>query len=264
MKLLTPISHLFNNKKDAQNISKVSDFLEARERTCNLKFKNTTHYHIDFDLNIGLSDKELQFLKDHVYPREEIQILTFQASRDSEKVKIKNGMFFPDSNILDISEQIKNTKESISKIRNIVGKDRFIGIENNNYYPTGAYDICTSTEYLNAVINTNNCHLLFDIAHALVTCTNRKISFSDYSETLLKSQKCLQMHLCQPSYFFNNGIFNAIDAHEVPSFEITELAILMGLNWNIEFLTVEYYKDAEKLISYLKFIKEQIKNYERK
>ena len=262
MKLLTPISHLFNNEKNGKRISEVSDFLEARERTCTLRFKNTTHYHIDFDLNLGLSDQQLQFLKDHVYPRDEIRVITFQAARDSVKVKLKNGLFFPDSNIIEISDQIKNTKDSISKIQNILGKDRLIGIENNNYYPTGAYDICTSTEYLNEITNSDNCHLLFDIAHALVTCANKKISFSNYSETLLKTGKCFQIHLCQPAYLFKNNIYSAIDAHDIPSLEITELAISLGQNWNIEFLTIEYYKDATKLISYLKFIKKQIKNYE--
>ena len=262
MKLLTPISHLFNNKNHGKRISEISDFLEARERTCHLKFKNTTHYHIDFDLNLGISEKQIQFLKDHVYPRDEIRVITFQAARDSVKVKLKNNVFFPDSNIVEISDQIKNTKESISKIENILGKDRIIGIENNNYYPTGAYDICTSTEYLNEVINFNNCHLLFDVAHALVTCTNKNISFSNYSETLLKTEKCFQMHLCQPAYLFNDNIYSAIDAHDIPSLEITELAISLGLKWNIKFLTIEYYKDADKLISYLKFIKKKLQNYE--
>lgn len=264
MKLLTPISHLFNDAKYAQSISEVSDLLEARERTCKLKFKNTTHYHIDFDLNLGISEKQFQFLKDHVSQRDEIRTVTFQAARDSEKVKLKNGVYYPDSRIIEISEQIKNTKESISKIQNILGKDRLIGIENNNFYPTGAYDICTSTEYLIEILTSNNCHLLFDIAHALVTCANKKTLFSNYSEALLKTKKCLQAHLCQPSYFFKNGILNAIDAHEIPSFEISEFSIFLCLKWNIEFLTIEYYKDAEILISYLKFIKKQIKNYAEK
>ena len=263
MQLLTPISHLFNNENDAKKIIEVSDFLEARERTCKLKLKNTTHYHIDFDLNLGITEKQLQFLEEYVYPREEIRVITFQASRDSEKVKLKNGIFLPDSNIIEISDQIKNTKESIAKIQNLLGKERLIGIENNNYYSTGAYDICTSTDYLNAIINSDNCHLLFDIAHALVTCANKKISFSNYSESILKTKKCLQMHLCQPSYSFNNGIFEAIDAHEIPSFETTELSISLCQKWNIKFLTVEYYKDSEKLITYLKFIKKLIKNYDK-
>ena len=100
MKLLTPISHLFNNENDAKSIIEVSDYLEARERTCKLKFEKTTHYHIDFDLNLGINDQQLQFLKDHVCPREEIRTLTFQAARDSEKIKIKNGIFYPNSNII--------------------------------------------------------------------------------------------------------------------------------------------------------------------
>ena len=39
-KIVTPISHLFFNKKNAEKISKYSDHLEIRERTVNLSFKN--------------------------------------------------------------------------------------------------------------------------------------------------------------------------------------------------------------------------------
>ena len=66
MDLVTPISHLFNDEENAKEIISFSDCLEARERTCQLHFQNTTHYHIDFDLNLGLSEKQLDFLIEHV------------------------------------------------------------------------------------------------------------------------------------------------------------------------------------------------------
>ena len=50
LKLVTPISHLFKNEVDAHSIEEFSDELEARERTANLRFNNTTHYHIDNEL----------------------------------------------------------------------------------------------------------------------------------------------------------------------------------------------------------------------
>ena len=59
--LLTPISHLFLNESDGEQIAFESDYLEARERTSHLRFANTTHYHIDFDINIGLDQNQLDF-----------------------------------------------------------------------------------------------------------------------------------------------------------------------------------------------------------
>ena len=80
-------------------------------------------------------------------PREEIHTLTFQASRDCEDVELQDGLYHPKSRSLSISEQVVNVKNTVSKIRDIVGSDRQIGFENNNYYPSGAYDICTSLEF---------------------------------------------------------------------------------------------------------------------
>lgn len=261
MKLLTPISHLFKDENNAQKIIEVSDFLEARERTSELKFINTTHYHIDFDLNIGINEDQIQFLVDKVKPRDEIQFLTFQASRDCYEIELRKGVYYPISKPIPLANQIENTKKSLKQIKDIIGSDRCIGIENNNYYPTGAYDICTSTNYLTEVIYRLNCDLLFDIAHALVTCANKRISFTNYSKKLLETRRCTQIHLCQPKYLYNGEPILAIDSHEIPSFELTEISINLCRKWGIELITVEYYKNAEILISYLNFIKEKIKGY---
>ncbi len=255
MKLVTPISHLFENDSDAQQIIDVSDSLEARERTCNYNFKDTTHYHIDFDLNLGLTDKQEKFLFDHVRPREYIKTLTFQAAKDCLKASLMNGMYVPISPIIPLRDQVNNTKKSLLRIRDIVGSERNIGIENNNYYPTGAYEICTSIEFLHEILEFKNLHLLLDIAHALVTSGNKFISFSSYVDNLFETGKCKQIHLCQPTYNFDSGAISVKDSHEIPSLELTELTLHSALKWGVDYLTVEYYKDSKKLVSYLAFLR---------
>ena len=70
IKILTPISHLFAEKdSSSSDIIACSDALEARERTAKLNFSPTTHYHIDFDLNIGLTSTQIDFLSNYVKPR---------------------------------------------------------------------------------------------------------------------------------------------------------------------------------------------------
>ena len=113
LKLVTPISHLFNNESDADDIAKCSDELEARERTASLRFNKTTHYHLDFDLNNGISNKQKDFLHEHVKNREEIQTLTFQLTRDSENYFLSNGRFFPKGLLINEKDQLKRSKESI-------------------------------------------------------------------------------------------------------------------------------------------------------
>ncbi len=264
MNFLTPISHLFNDETKAKCIIDSSDFLEARERTANLRFPKTTHYHIDFDLNLQLSDKQLNFLKEHVKEREEITNITFQASKDCYEVELKDGIYYPSSDIVPLKKQIENTKLSIKKIKDILGSDRNIGIENNNYFPSGAYNISTSLDYLLAILEFNDLHLLFDMAHGLVTCFNSDIIFKDYSEELLSTKKCKQIHLCQPTYFYEEGRFSAKDSHEIPSYELTQLSIDLAHKWDIENITVEYYKDSDKLVTYLKYLRKMVQINEKK
>ena len=260
IKLLTPISHLFNEVNTSTEISEISDELEARERTCEINLDNTTHYHIDFDLNIGLTQSQIDFLNSYVKPRENIQTLTFQAARDCNEVSLKGNKYFPKSKPIDINEQIENTEKSLKIIKNIVGEDRKIGIENNNYYPTGAYDICTSTDYLIPCFEKLGLHLLFDVAHAIVTCTNKRISFKDYRDKLLSRMKCKQIHLCEPTLISYKGTKCAIDSHGLPSQINTQKCIDILLKWKIQYLTIEYYRDADHLINYLSYLRDLIKN----
>lgn len=258
IKLVTPISHLFNNIEDGISIGKYSDHLEARERTSDLRFSNTTHYHIDFDLNLGLTDDQKEFLSSKVKLRPEIHTLTFQITRDTEDFSIFEGKFYPKGYFVDKKEQIERTKNSINIIQDIVGSDKSIGIENNNYYNTGAYDIATSSKFINHLINETDVHLLLDIAHAKVTCKNKKINFENYIHEMVKDIPCKQMHICEPSERIYKGINETYDAHFLPTLESIKEAIEICNNFDITSLTVEYYKDSKKLIDCLKTIKKII------
>ena len=259
MNLVTPISHLFQKEKNSIDIIQNSDYLEARERTCTLRFPKTTHYHIDFDLNLGLNDNQIDFLKNHVRDREYITNLTFQAHKDCNEIIWKDGIAYPVSNIIPLKKQVENTKLSIKKIKNIVGTHRFIGIENNNYLFPSVHDISTSLSYLLAVLELNDLHLLFDISHALVTCANKSYEFENYANQLLSTRKCLQMHLCQPTYEYSLKGVEAKDSHEIPTIELTDLTLDLAKKWKIENITVEYYKNADTLVAYLKYLRSRIK-----
>ena len=256
--LVTPISHLFNNESDAQNIEEFSDALEARERTATLRFQNTTHYHIDFDLNLGIKDYQKDFLYEHVKNRDEIKTITFQLTRDTEDFTLSNGRFLPKGPLLNENEQLRRSKESMKIIKDIVGSHRFIGIENNNYYRTGAYDIATSANFINRVIQELDCHLLLDIAHAKVTCKNKMIDLDKYIQELTTQIKCKQMHLCKTDTRITEYGEETFDAHLIPNNEDITQAIKICKNLDINCLTIEYYKDPKLLVRTLKSIKQLI------
>ena len=258
IKLVTPISHLFNKYEDAIQIAKYSDELEARERTCELRFSNTTHYHIDFDLNLGLKEKQIEFLNSHVKSRPEIETLTFQLTRDTEEYTLLNGKYFPKGSFIDRKEQLIRSKNSIKKIKEIVGNHRKIGIENNNYYNTGAYEIATSSEFINQVIYETDSHLLLDIAHAKVTSQNKKIDIKEYINKLVKDINCKQIHLCEPGIRDLKGKEEGYDAHLLPTKESIKESLDICRELQIKYLTLEYYQNKDKLIECLKLIKKMI------
>lgn len=160
----------------------------------------------------------------------------------------------PYSRILTLEEQLENTKLSVKKIQDIVGTCRSIGVENNNYYRTGAYDICTSASFFLGLGNIEECHLLLDYAHAMVTCFNRKFDIDVYIDTLITSNSCPQVHLCQPGYSKGETEDWMYDAHELPEKDLTQKVIRLMLKRDIEFLTVEYYKDSETLLTWLEWV----------
>ena len=256
MKILTPISHLANDHKSFEPIARVSDELEARERTSKIRLERTTHYHIDFDLNIGLTDNQKDFLRTEVAPREEIHTLTFQASKDCEEAVVIDGVYQPRSRVIGLEEQVKRTRQSIVDIQDIVGSNRSIRIENNNYYPGGAYGVCTSLDYLEQAVSLQGCGLLLDIAHAKVTCFNRRLSANDYISRLLDAGDCNQIHLCEHSIMERNGCQLAIDSHGLPTKGSTQEALELIQNYGIGYLTIEYYKNPETLADYLKCIRQ--------
>ena len=261
IKILTPISHLFTESdRIPSEIVSRSDCLEARERTSHLRLPSTTHYHIDFDLNIGLNQNQLDFLRNEVRDRDYITTLTFQAARDCEKIICKNGMYIPNSSPLSLTDQIVNTNKSIDQIRDIVGSDRSIGIENNNFYPTGAYNISTSLSYLLDVLCINGLHLLLDVAHAKVTAFNLDIDFNAYINPLLETGLCRQVHICEPKVINTNTGSLMIDAHDLPSEQFTESTIYLMNKFKIPYLTCEYYKSSSKLSNYLHYVKSLIAN----
>ena len=90
--LVTPISHLFQTDELTNEICTLSTSLEARERTSKLRLPKTTHYHIDFDLNIGLTEDNINFLKNEVKDRQGIHTLTFRYQGIVKKYKSKKDV----------------------------------------------------------------------------------------------------------------------------------------------------------------------------
>ena len=147
-------------------------------------------------------------------------------------------------------------KKNINWLRKNFGNKLLIGLENNNYYPTEAYDFVTDGDFIDKVVRDNKLFFLFDLAHAQVTASNKKINFQKYVNSL-PMDLMLQMHICRP--LINHKISR--DMHYLPNNKMfKEIKLIASRYKNLKFFTIEYYKNADKLISVIKELRKVLKN----
>ena len=238
--IATPISHQFKNEVVAREIIAVSDCLEVRHRSLESKWSNQVIFHIDIDLPHKWGERIKDYLQNAFNKKPELSLISLQASRCCEGENIVNGMFLLDGKQYSRQEMLENSNINTKWLRSILEKHIQIGLENNNYYPTPAYDIVTDSDFINSIINENDIHLVLDIAHAMVTAHNKKVSYHDYLESLTLD-KLIQLHICQP-LTPDNGV--AYDAHEEPNDEMFDKVFSLIERYpTIKYLTIEYYKD---------------------
>lgn len=255
-KIVTPVSHLFFNKSNADKISKYSDYLEIRERTLKLDFKRELFFHCDADITLPWTQQFKLELKQILNKKNKIKYISFQSTRCCEKSKIINKVYVLSGKKYKKKEMFFEAKKNINWLRKNFGNKLLIGLENNNYYPTEAYDFVTDGDFIDKVVRDNKLFFLFDLAHAQVTASNKKINFQKYVNSL-PMDLMLQMHICRP--LINHKISR--DMHYLPNNKMfKEIKLIASRYKNLKFFTIEYYKNADKLISVIKELRKVLKN----
>jgi len=253
--IATPISHQFENDNYGKEIARVSDCLEVRERSLDSKLENQHLFHIDIDLTHKWDADLKRYLNDALNKKPDLKLVTLQATRCCKGEKLLDGLFQLNGKVYTRDEMLDYSMENTQWVRNILGSKVLIGLENNNYYPTPAYDIITDGDFIAKVLEKNNLFLLLDIAHAMVTAHNKKISYDQYIATL-PLDKLIQLHICQPELV--NGEI-ARDTHNEPNDEMfSEVVRLINKYSTIKYLTIEYYKDKDILIASIKKLRHLI------
>ena len=258
--LATPTSHLFKSRVNADSISEKSDCLELREfmigKIDHLK-KNIVLAHLDeVDVTLPWDEERKALINDVVENYSNIELVTFHMSCNCTSPVIEKGVFQPGGKIMNRNEMLDNAKRNIDWLRGSLPKNVSIAVENNNYYPTEAYSDVTDSSFIRDVVIENDVNFLFDISHALVTCFNMKIEYSDYISDL-PLEKIVQIHLCSPVIRDDNL---AYDLHLLPDTSHIDHALSLANQFSAQYLTIEYYKSIDKLLSCLDSVREEIDN----
>ena len=250
-KIVTPVSHLFFNEKNANKISKYSDFLEIRYRTINLNFKNEKFFHVDEDITLPWTKNFKLKFENIIKKKKNLKYLTFQSSRCCLNEQIKKHFFIISGRKFSRKEMLVEAKKNMNWLNQKFNSKFTIGLENNNYYPSKAYNIIADADFISQVVRENKMFFLFDIAHAKVTAANKDIDYQNYIDQLpLDLMK--QIHICRP--FIKKK--NAKDTHFLPNKEIfDEIKFLANKYKKLKFFTIEYYKDPDKLVNNIKKLK---------
>jgi uncharacterized protein (UPF0276 family) len=260
IKIATPISHLFDNKIRADIIIKNSDCLECRDRSIESKENNQELFHCELQPIHNWSNEEFDYLRKIKEIKKDLKLISFHIASNCDKPIIKNGMFELGGKAYSKNELLNNAKYNFSKIKQIFGQNITIAVENNNYYPTNAYQYITEPDFISKVVYDNGINFLFDIAHAKVTCYNQNINFEKYKQNL-PLDKMVQIHICSYDidYDIDYDKSIAFDAHNYPdSDELVEVKKLILKYKDVKYLTVEYYRDIENLEKSLKEVRKLI------
>jgi hypothetical protein len=254
--IATPISHQFENETYGGEISEASDCLEVRERSLDTEWANQFLFHIDVDLTHEWNDEMHTYLSTAFNKKPHLRLITLQATRCCLGERLIDGMFQLEGKIYSAREMIDNSIVNSKWLREKLSPDTAIGLENNNYYPTPAYQDVTDGDFISEVLEENDLFLLLDIAHAMVAAHNKNLSYDQYIASL-PLHRIIQLHICQPKLPVG-GV--AVDAHGAPDEGMfQEVLRLVEKLPNIKYLTIEYYKDKDILIESILHLRQLLK-----
>ena len=253
--LATPVSHLFQESNEfATRISGISDCLECRDRTYNYDCDKQIIFHSDYQPIHEFTEERWNYFEKVRELKKDIELVTFHVATVCDKPKVIKRIGYIGGRVYSRQEMLDISQKNFKRLREIFGPNVKLGIENNNYYPTPAYEHVCDPSFITELCEINDLYFLYDISHSVVSAGNLKISLEEYCSGL-PMDRMIQVHICSPSVD-ENGLF--YDAHLAPDTE--ELKVLKSLLKypNLKYFTVEFYKDVEILLESLKKVKEII------
>lgn len=252
-KISLPVSHLFEKEENIRLLSKKYDCLETRPFTLNCELPGQQLFHADNIQPIHeLDDSEFKFLEKIRERKKDLKVISFHCASCCRDPKVEDGIFYKGGNIsYTRDEMYKNAEKNLSTIRSIFPDTVEISIENNNYYPTDAYSHVTDAQFIRDIVYDNNIYFLFDNAHARVTARNSDISYADYVKSL-PLDRMNQIQFCE-AFVPDTGL--ARDVHELPTDQTVKEIVGLAREYNVQYVTPEYYKSIERLIKLLESLK---------
>tara|TARA_Y100000034_G_scaffold130703_1_gene189778 strand:- start:368 stop:1213 length:846 start_codon:yes stop_codon:yes gene_type:complete len=248
-RIALPVSHLFKDQSNIEKLSGLYDCLEVRPQSiaCNLTGQELIHADCIQPIH-ELTDSDFKLLEKIRDKKKGLKLISFHcASCCPDPISVDGVFHISNGHFYTRDQMYDNAQKNIGLIRDIFGSKMKIVIENNNYYPTTAYDHVTDAAFISDIVNDNDIEFLFDNAHARVTAHNLNIDYLEYRDSL-PLDKMIQIQFCEPM-IPNDGI--ARDVHDFPSHETINEMVDLAAQYHVQYITPEYYKDITMLCELL-------------
>ena len=246
--IATPMSDLIVEPNFKEVIA-LSDCLETRDKSIISDYPKQQIFHCELQPIHTLSNENIDYLKKIKLQKPELKLISFHIATCYKSPKIIKNIFYPRGEKVKRKCLLENARKNFIIIKKIFGNKIKVAIENNNYYKTEAYDDVTDTHFISQIVNENEIYFLLDIAHARITSFNTKTNYKNYINQL-PLNRMIQIHIAKPGFDKYGEIF---DAHNLPTKdEIEDVILFLKKYPELKYLTIEYYKNTDKLISLLK------------
>lgn len=253
IRIATPVSTLFNDAASAEAIVAASDCLECRDHGADVAPALAELFHFEAQLVHPWSERQRAFIVDAVRARPALSIATFHCASCCDEPVLEGGMYRVGGTVRTREELSRTAAENVAWLRHVLPASVEVGVENNNYYPTPAYAHVTDGDFLTQLVHENDLCFLLDLAHAHITAHNKGMPYAEYVRSL-PLDVVRQLHICRSDI---DGHGMAVDAHHAPDAGVfAEVRGLLSVHETVRYLTVEYYRDTEGLLSALRECRE--------
>lgn len=141
----------------------------------------------------------------------------------------------------------------LNEMRQSLGSDMPVLVENLDYNPGGAYETVCDPHFINVVVEQTGVGLLLDLAHARISAHALQLPVEDYLSQLPLDSVC-QLHVNRPLW---NGS-RLWDAHEdllEPDYALLAWTLSRTEPWAI---TIEYNRDIKKIPTMVKRVRDLV------
>jgi uncharacterized protein (UPF0276 family) len=181
--IATPLSHLFLQPYTAELLQERSDCLECRHRTVDNQLGRQEAFHCDLQPIHKLAEEDFQYLERVRDSKPELKLVSFHLASCYQNPALVQDTYRPQGRLLGRREMLENAEANLRHIRGIFGDGVCVAVENNNYYPMGAYEIVTDGDFITELVRGNDIRFLFDTSHARITSFYRGVSFESYRDS---------------------------------------------------------------------------------